>query len=95
VAVDLLGRLLTFDPARRCGAEEALLHEFFEPLQQQVGRWASWGWRSAARGVPSWCQRPAALRQQAGSWWELPGAATRGRCTAEMLAPPPPPRPCT
>ncbi|MEW5311574.1 MAG: hypothetical protein WDW38_003281 [Sanguina aurantia] len=29
-AVDLLSRLLTFDPARRCSIEEALMHEYFD-----------------------------------------------------------------
>ena len=28
-AVDLLSRLLTFDPSRRCRAEEAMMHELF------------------------------------------------------------------
>lgn len=31
VSVDLLSRLLTFDPARRCLAEEAMAHEYFSP----------------------------------------------------------------
>lgn len=30
VAVDLLTRLLTFDPSRRCSAREAMLHEYFK-----------------------------------------------------------------
>lgn len=30
VAVDLLARLLSFDPARRCSSEEAMAHEYFE-----------------------------------------------------------------
>ncbi|WIA12477.1 hypothetical protein OEZ85_012512 [Tetradesmus obliquus] len=32
VAVDLLARLLSFDPARRCSCEEAMAHEYFEDL---------------------------------------------------------------
>jgi hypothetical protein len=36
VAVDLLARLLTFDPARRCGCEEALAHEYFEELRDTL-----------------------------------------------------------
>jgi hypothetical protein len=30
--VDLLARLLSFDPARRCSCEEAMAHEYFEDL---------------------------------------------------------------
>ena len=33
VAVHLLTRLLAFDPARRCTADEALQHEFFAGLE--------------------------------------------------------------
>ena len=39
-AVHLLGRLLAFDPARRCSAEEALAHEYlhcFEAIDLQFG----------------------------------------------------------
>ena len=39
-AVHLLGRLLAFDPARRCSAEEALTHEYlhsFEAIDLQLG----------------------------------------------------------
>ena len=32
VAVDLLTRLLTFDPSRRCSAREAMSHEYFRPF---------------------------------------------------------------
>lgn len=37
----LLGRLLAFDPARRCSAEEALTHEYllsFEAIDTQMGQ---------------------------------------------------------
>lgn len=34
-AVDLLGRLLTFDPDQRASAEEALTHEYFDELRVQ------------------------------------------------------------
>ena len=40
-AVHLLSRLLAFDPARRCSAEEALVHEYllyFETISMQAGR---------------------------------------------------------
>ena len=40
-AVHLLGRLLAFDPARRCSAEEALAHEYlhsFEAIDMQLGK---------------------------------------------------------
>lgn len=33
-AVDLLARLLAFDPSRRCSAEEAECHEYFEDMQR-------------------------------------------------------------
>ena len=33
VAVDLLSRMLQFDPGRRCSAEEALAHEYFEGVE--------------------------------------------------------------
>ena len=39
-AVHLLSRLLAFDPARRCPAEEALSHEYlanFENLDANMG----------------------------------------------------------
>lgn len=39
-AVHLLGRLLAFDPSRRCSAEEALAHEYlhsFEAIDLQFG----------------------------------------------------------
>lgn len=45
VAVDLLARLLTFDPARRCSAEEAQEHEYFGQFREvQVG-WSGDGRR--------------------------------------------------
>jgi len=40
-AVHLLSRLLAFDPARRCSAEEALTHEYlhsFEAIDTQMGQ---------------------------------------------------------
>jgi serine/threonine protein kinase len=36
IAIHLLSRMLSFDPARRCTAEEALEHEYFAELE------ASW-----------------------------------------------------
>ncbi len=33
VAVDLLSRLLTFDPHMRCCAEEAMTHQFFSEAE--------------------------------------------------------------
>jgi serine/threonine protein kinase len=35
-AVDLLARLLEFDPARRASAEEAQQHAYFEPLKAEA-----------------------------------------------------------
>lgn len=32
-AVHLLSRMLNFEPARRCSAEEALQHEYFNDLE--------------------------------------------------------------
>lgn len=37
-AVDLLQRLLAFDPARRCGAEEALAHEYLSDMRVVAGQ---------------------------------------------------------
>lgn len=36
-AVDLLARLLAFDPARRCSPEEALAHEYFADVALSEG----------------------------------------------------------
>lgn len=36
-AVDLLSRLLAFDPARRCSPEEALAHEYFSDMSVSEG----------------------------------------------------------
>ena len=39
-AVDLLARLLAFDPARRCSPEEALAHEYFSDISvSEGGEW--------------------------------------------------------
>lgn len=48
--MDLLSRLLAFDPARRCSAEEALAHEYFWDVltASDSGRW--W-WPGGAVGV--------------------------------------------
>eukprot|EP00798_Chlamydomonas_sp_ICE-L_P027606 gene27606-7243_t len=37
-AVDLLARFLAFDPSRRCSAEEALGHEFFDDIREVQGK---------------------------------------------------------
>ena len=40
----LLSRLLAFDPARRCSAEEGLAHEYlhsFEAIEMQMGESAA------------------------------------------------------
>lgn len=37
VAVHLLSRMLEFDPGRRCSAEEALAHEYFEDSRDGAG----------------------------------------------------------
>lgn len=36
--MDLLQRLLAFDPARRCGAEEALAHEYLSDIRVVAGQ---------------------------------------------------------
>jgi mitogen-activated protein kinase 1/3 len=36
-AVDLVSRLLAFDPARRCSPEEALAHEYFSDIAVSEG----------------------------------------------------------
>ena len=41
----LLSRLLAFDPARRCSAEEGLAHEYlhsFEAIELQMGESTAW-----------------------------------------------------
>jgi hypothetical protein len=78
VTVDLLSRLLTFDPARRCGAEEALSHEYFwglmEELQQQqqqnnsaaASRGASRTVSAAGAAIAAEVQQQQQQQQQGG-----------------------------
>ena len=48
-AVDLLTRLLAFDPSRRCSAQEALAHEYFARLAQAEPELADAAWGEVAR----------------------------------------------
>jgi hypothetical protein len=65
VAVDLLARLLTFDPARRCGCEEALAHEYFEDIRDTLAEEA--GGSAAAVAAATVAAAAAAAGRQAAS----------------------------
>ena len=51
--MDLLARLITFDPARRCSCEEAMEHEYFEGLRvgQEEGECKGTGVRVMLEGA--------------------------------------------
>lgn len=49
-AVDLLSRLLAFDPTRRCSPDEALAHEYFSGVVPEGGELSGW----PARGLCGW-----------------------------------------
>jgi hypothetical protein len=70
VAVDLLARLLSFDPARRCSCEEAMAHEYFEDLLPAVAA------NGAAAAAADAAQQPADASMECDG--EQAGA---GRCT--------------
>jgi hypothetical protein len=60
-AVHLLSRMLTFDPSRRCSAEEALAHEYFADLEaadgDDSGADAARAWRGRGGGAVEACDR--------------------------------------
>lgn len=73
LAVDLLGRMLQFDPRRRISVQEALAHPWLAQLHDEAAEPAAPGGQPARRALPGRLQlaMPAALAGRV-----VPGCAT-------------------
>ena len=93
--MDLLSRLLAFDPTRRASADEALAHEYFSDLlpedsatlEEASAAQALGGLAGPGVAAPGQQQQQQQQQQQAGSGLTRPRSANSAR-----LLPPLPPR---